>query len=220
VKIQLKTDFLDYYDHWFDREGDIVFERMSRGGMGRREMFGFLKSLGLNSPEVGIVKEVFPKLRERYSDIPDGIMRIVSVVVYLDEMAHRGEGKERMSAEKALEKHPDNFCSEFIPTSPGEGSVSLRYLQIGDRKWWLRYSSIDDWRSNYGDKAWVEVLAEAGRGYHPKIKEPMFAVDFVAAKKIYAIDFNISPGLSGAAVDNILTGREVVDLIKGFYERA
>lgn len=46
-----------------------------------------------------------------------------------------------------------------MTTSPSGAGRSLRYLQVGDRKWWLRYWSENDWRSNAGEGG-VEVMGE------------------------------------------------------------
>ena len=54
----LKSDFWDYYDHWFDRGKGIVFERFSNQGMNRKEMLDYLSSLGFKTPPYGTPSEV------------------------------------------------------------------------------------------------------------------------------------------------------------------
>jgi hypothetical protein len=194
--MQLDSDFRDWYDHAFERTGP-VFKRHSNSGLSRPEMFEYLQNLGMDVPTHGSVQQVV----DYYCKDPDSIEalmvrhNLLQLVVYTDERAHCGEGKILLDVRDALERYPHHFCSQYIPaTAQGFGS-SLRYLQVGERKWWLRYTSFDDWRSNAGDVE-VQILCEEKPGYHPHIHEPMFAVDFIrSAAKAYAVDFNIAPGL-------------------------
>jgi len=215
MKIKLKSDFIDYYDHWFDREGQI-FERMSRSGMSRREMFDFFGKIGLETPPHGTPKQVFNTLsdyeKEMESLAQKSTMNLVDVVVYLDEFAHRGEGKILIPLMKAIKEYPDTLCSRYFPTLP-IGASSLRYLQIGDKIFWLRYTS-NDWRSNCGDVN-IEVLAQEKDGFHPRIDLPLFAVDFILGPNcFFAIDFNTAPGVKETGVEDILSAKEAVAAIK------
>jgi len=217
--LYLVTDYRDYYDHAFDTHG-TPFHRLSKGGMGRREMFPYLESIGLKTPRYGIVAEVVPNLlSERDSDIKTlASGQPVDLVVYTDEQAHCGDGKVRVSGADALRLYPDQFCSEHLTTSPSGAGLSLRYLQVGSRKWWLQYWSSDDWRSNVGEGG-VEVLREEDPpGYHPKVHDPLFAVDFLPiASNLFAIDFNIAPGLG--PLRDILAPSEIVSLLGTAIER-
>lgn len=220
MKLQLKTDFHDYYDHWFDREGQ-VFERMSRSGMSRREMFNFLENIGVKTPPYGTPGQVFNSLSDDEKELEklaqENHINLIDVVVYLDENAHRGEGKILMPLIKAIKEYPDTFCSQYFP-SLRFGAISLRYLQIGDKIFWLRYAS-NDWRSNYGDVN-IEVLAQEKDGFHPRIDLPLFAVDFVYGfDRLYAIDFNVAPGIKGTGVEDILPAKEAVVAIKRWFAK-
>lgn len=215
MKIRLKTDFHDYYDHWFDAEG-VEFERFSRQGRGRREALEYLSDIGLKTPPYGTPREVMVKtnnrLLERELELQKDSKYLLSVVVYLDENAHRGEGKVLMPLQEALNKYPNHLCTLFIPPIPGK-SVSMRHLQIGKKAFWLRYTSSDDWRSNCGNVE-IEVIKQEKDGYHPKIHYPLFAIDYIAnTDKMLAVDLNVSPGLKGTGIENILTGKEVAHLI-------
>lgn len=211
-ELKLKTDFRDFYDHAFDAKGE-TFLRLSKGGMSRREMVLFLERLGFATPRHGVVSAFVPELlvKEDSSSGP------TEVVVYLDEAAHRGEGKVKLSATDALASHPGHLCSEYLPTAVGGIGTSLRYLQVGSRRWWLRYWSETDWRSNVGEGG-TEVLREMPAGYHPQIQEPMFAIDFlVAGRRLVAIDYNTAPGL--APLRDTLTPTEIVSLLAAAIER-
>jgi hypothetical protein len=213
AKIRLISDFLDYYDHWFDvYDASIVFERMSRGGMSRPEMLSFLKSLGLKVPFFGRVKDVYKYMLRKYEDIPY-VDSILSVVVHLDERAHCGEGKVQIPLCEAMEKYPDCFAVEYIPAQPSGLGLSWRYLQIGNKIFWLEFASRNDWRSNCGQVD-IKVLSREQDGYHERIKYPLFAVDFIPADNLYAVDFNIAPQIRGTGVEELLPAREAAEAIK------
>ena len=129
MQLQLKTDFHDYYDHWFDREGQI-FERMSHSGMSRREMFGFLEQIGLKTPPHGTPEQIFNTLSEQDKEAEDLAqthdINFFHVVVYLDETAHRGEGKILVPLTEAMQKYPNAFCSLYYQTLL-LGSTSLHW---------------------------------------------------------------------------------------------
>lgn len=201
--LRLQTDYLDYYDHWFDLDGE-VFRRVSSDGMNRREMLEYLSSLGLRTPPFGAVRELW----EREDDFR---RQFWDVIVYLNERAHRGEGKVKLPMAEAVQRYPEHFASLYIPSTP-QRAISWRYLQIGDKIFWLEYASAD-WRSNYGEVE-IKVLSRERDGYHPKIHFPLFAIDFILADHLYAVDFNIAPQIRGTGVEELLPAREAAESIK------
>ena len=131
--------------------------------MGRREMFPYLESMGWQTPKHGVVSQLVPDLLSEWdSEMKDmAAQDLIDLVVYTDEAAHCGDGKVRVRAVDALRLYPDRFCCEHLATSPA-GGRSLRYLQVGNRKWWLRYWSEDDWRSNVGrdtTRGWTSLCS-------------------------------------------------------------
>jgi hypothetical protein len=209
-KVKIVSDFFDYYDHHFDgSSSEITFSRMSRSGMARREMLEYLKSIGLKVPVFGRPDEVLARL-QRNSELP--LDRSACVVVHLDENAHCGEGKIRIPLHNAIEQYPDSLAVEYIPTPDGQ-ACTWRYLQIGDKGFWLRYSSQNDWRSNCGDVT-VLLLHQEKDGHHPWIKDPLFAVDFIKGDSFYAIDFNVAPCIRGTGVENVLPAKDAAEAIK------
>jgi hypothetical protein len=214
-KIKLVSDFWDYYDHWFDgSDAEIVFERRSTGGMDRLQMLEYLKSLGLRVPAFGCVRDLYDRKRREWQGNIDIVDSLLSVVVYLDERAHRGEGKVLLSLCDAMEQYPDHLATEYIPALPSGHGLTWRYLQVGDKVFWLEYTSRDDWRSNCGN-VHIRVLSREKDSYNERIKYPLFAVDFVpAGNKLYAIDFNIAPGVKGTSVEELLPAREAAEAIK------
>ena len=219
--IALKSDFRDYYDHYFAaswQRPEKVFTRMSRGGLCRSEMFQFLQSAGLKVPPYGRVKDLIPRLQSEYfPDQPSlacAIGDIACVVIYHDQRAHAGDGKELATWNFALKNFPNAFASEYIPATLSGQGVSLRYLRIGLRQFWLQYSSADDWRSNCGEVT-VQVLDEEQRKKQQDLKGlfadvPLFAIDFIVVRSdLFALDYNIAPGLSGTGIEEIMTAQNV-----------
>lgn len=137
------------------------------------------------------------------------------VVVYTDELAHCGEGKELLYYDEALARFPDKLIAEYLK---GEcKSMSLRMLSIGEKVYFLGYYSDDAWRSNCGNVR-IDLLDEL-ECQVAYCDLPLYAIDFVKDCGIfYAVDFNSSPGLRGTGIEEVLTPADVVDLIKNKIE--
>lgn len=208
MKLKLISNFVDYYDHWFDSDGNI-FKRVTTDGMIRGRMFSFLRQRGLSTPIYGVVSHLKNAF---YLEDDD------KIVVYIDEKLHCGEGKQLMTLKEAFDdkKLQSCLCTQYINTdNPFNYAVSYRHLQIGDRAFWIRYVSYNDWRSNCGDGD-IELLEEVISMKIPNT--PLYAIDFVEKNGIYyAVDYNISPGIRGTGIEDILPAKEVVNLIKEFY---
>jgi len=198
MKLQLKTDFLDYYDHWFDVQGQL-FERISTSGMNRLQMLDFLSERQVQTVPYGYVHEF------------RGHSSFEELVVYTNPMSHRGEGKVKLTVKEACDKYPDNLCSLFL--SENQKAVSYRHLQIGEIFVWLKYESLTDWRSNNGDVE-IEIIDYFyERPY--AIDIPLFAIDFIMFKeKLYSMDFNIAPQIKGTGIETLIKSKEIVELIK------
>jgi hypothetical protein len=215
MKINLHSDFTDYYDDHFDKEG-TTFDRLYECGPHRREMYALLEQAGYCVPRHGTVEEVAAHLiREcQEKDVPMServVRQMTEVVVYSTEREH-GADNHLVSIDDALTFFPGHYCTEYIRAQTSGLGWTLQYLQIGERHWWLSYTSSNNWRSNVGD-AKVEVIEEGPRGYHGTITEPLFAIDFVPAQKLYAIDYNIGPKLADTGIEVVLPPGKVIELI-------
>lgn len=111
---------------------------------------------------------------------------------------------------------------EFLPTVAGPGSVSLRYLRVGWRQFWLRYVSEDDWRSNCGEGT-VRLLCEDAPQPLETVPSvlhdhPLVAVDFLQiGSQFYAIDLSVAPGLVCTGVERRMTSSEVYAEIAAWF---
>ncbi len=228
MKIKLRTDFKDYYDHWFcyDHEKPhAVFHRMTTYGMNRIEMFKFFADNDCRAPINGYVKDIKNTLLQYYgkklvSDLNDiG----VHVIVYTNINSHAGEGKLKCTYQYALENYPDNYCSLFINNNYDK-PTSTRILTINTRSFILKYESDDLWRSNCGNVD-ISVLAEVSfnKFFHQqeKFPHPLYAIDLVPGvneNDMYAVDLNIAPCIKGSGLENILLGHDIYELIEDFYK--
>ena len=218
LNILLNSDYLDFYDHEFCSRHvpkiDRVFERIadSPRNMPKLEQFELIKrfQLAREVPEYGKPADLIGKLEPHYY-----------VVVYHDQLSHRGEGKELMKLERALAEFPDSLCSEFIGF-PGKSVWSIRHLQIGWSAFKLRYTGISNgeesvWRSNYADEVNIEYLGTAMPfRMLDNVKYPLFAVDSVMG---YGVDFNTAPQIRGTPLEDILTPIGVYNMLSEVIEQ-
>jgi len=128
--MKLKSDFLDYYDHHFDLDGE-EFRRVTTEGPDRVEVFKKI------FPLIDVEAASFFILTHHTSKYLGPSM----VVVYLDTMAHRGEQKCLLSAEDAYDQYPGNWATLFYPSGTFIYAHSQRHLQIGDKWFRLLYKS-------------------------------------------------------------------------------
>ena len=192
--IYLQSNFRDYYDEELHSPmGTKVFKRLSKSGMSRPEMLKYMDNVGLNTVPHGYVKDLYGKYYKNKKK--NSSENMLGLVVYLDENAHRGEGKELLHYEEALEKYPIYYASVYM-NNLNLTKSSFRHLQIGKKSYLLRYSSKDKWRSNFGDNISIYLwkVNDDKQYFFEKIRYPLFALDFVLIKDIsYFMDFNISP---------------------------
>jgi len=216
MKLKLLSDFNQFYDHYFDNEGES-FRRVTTDGPSKREQFKMMEQAGLAVPDHGLVKD---KVNLRFTE--------EKFVVYLNEQAHSGEGKVLMKPEEALRLYGDYYCSRYINAGVyGDDEmkgISYRYLFLGKRGWALRYSSDDkdEWRSNVGGTT-IENLGEIiTPSWRFNIKYPLLAIDFVPSNinhEHIAIDLNIAPGISFTHIPHRITSKEVVPLLKEYLAK-
>lgn len=206
------SDFRDYYDHYFDRDG-FELRRVTTDGPSRSEMFKLFKGSRIHTPRNGFVK-----------DMPSDVKWMV---VYQDESLHRGEGKLLMPAVEARQSYPELYCSEYLSFPKNEPTMSYkekyfgsswRELVIGNNYFFLHYINCDDWRSNVGDDIRIELNSEH-RGKRPKkdLHYPLYAIDYVFDDQVgdfAAVDLNVAPGIGGSPVEEVLSGSLLVAELK------
>jgi hypothetical protein len=201
-KVKLVSDFREWYDHMFDRDG-IEFHRPSRH-LGRRESLNIMDAAGLRVPSSGPI--------ERFWSCGD------TVVVHTDEYAHRGDGKVLLDlfnfpVRSEIDRYSGMTCVKYMV---GDGSYgrSYRHLWVGDMYFGFTYQSYN-WRSNHGDvSVGLDDCVCKPRHVFFDYLYPILAFDTVTVDgKEYYIDMNTSPGIPK---DIGLSATEVVNLIKRF----
>lgn len=207
MNIALKSDFRDYYDHWFlnahfHNDYKLAFTRNMDQGLSRPLMFDFMsKELNLRVPQYG-----------KISQLQSLIDPNEYVVLHENLRIHVGEGKKLIRFKQIAST--DDFVVKYI--DPSEENTSYRYLRIGKKHFWFKYTSENDWRSNVGDVVIKRIRnSMATLVNFDVVKHPLYAIDFVKDKngKMYALDFNESPGLKGTGIEEILKPKEVYNLI-------
>lgn len=207
--MRLLTDHAQFYDALFDTQ-EPVFHRMAftRGGWSKRVQFAQFAALGLPTPPHGLVRELAAAFRRSLPwGVPGAAARDVSCVVYLDELAHRGGGKQLLSLREAEALHPDAYASMFVPQQAGP--AAFRLARVGRLAFWLRQlGERASWKSNAADRETVLEKQElADLGPVPRV---MWAVDFIAGPSgLLALDFNTAPDLSTLGETGALTPEEV-----------
>ncbi len=235
MNIKLVSDFRDYWDHACDADG-VEFRRMTTEGPTRRESLSFLEAHGVPVPMHGLVKNVIPKLLDKYRHIEPMALRkaflahYVHLVVYQDEQAHRGEGKSLEPCTMGTyQDKGDLYCTVH---EPSRYRVSVRYLHIGRRRFWLCYRNRVahlPWQSN-GDISvgppggvTISVLGEALNEPDPfdiKVAAPLYAIDFVPSPTgLLAVDYNVAPGMKGTGIEEILQPNTIYKLIAEAVEQ-
>jgi len=235
--IYIQSDFIEPYDKYLhDPMGTIRWKRLSRGGRNRREIFKLLKQYvgqtqyyRVHVAPNGTVQELYDRYEPREVDGKwngtwgkTGICSSFSeLVVYKDEIAHRGEGKEIIDVERAIIECPDAFASVLLRNKQNY-AISRRDLFIGNKAFRLSYISITDrWRSNCG---YVVITYDGSTECNDKdlwftnrsgthITSPVFAFDYVempvscsqypdgSPEKFY-VDFNEAAGIPDEVVIN------------------
>jgi hypothetical protein len=243
MKVSLRSTWREYYDNYFDPPSDdaVVFDRTGgHTGPPKRDQFRLLEEAGFQTPPHGLVGDVMNRSwPEEYQDSVGGPSwaPINLVVVYDDETAHCAEGK-RLLRKCQITSNPHMgmpggdrywrekqlYCSAYVHPKgyrgvPVEKAESLRLLQVGPHTFYLLYTSEASWMSNDGEGDVDLVDYRLNAGFHPVVKKPLWAVDFAPGRAgLYAVDFNVAPGMRGTGVNRVLGGAQVVDAVRAFYE--
>lgn len=227
--MRLKSTYRDYYDWAFGRDGPVYLRVGGNTGPPKREQFRLLSEGGFRVPPHGLVKDVHGTWWE------DEKKCVRWVVAYEDEMAHCAEGKRVIGSDqlkwqpvmgrcshnderdRLAELYCTAFCGSYPQTFTG-GAVSWRRLQVGRHVFWVEYRSAAGWLSNFGDGTCEVVGVEMDAGYHPHFRSPLFAIDFVVGREMYAVDLNYGPGIRGSGVEKLLPAELVVRSIEEWFE--
>lgn len=210
VSIKLHTDFTDFYDSHFDQDGEL-FERLLSKEPSRKDMYKILAKHKLIPAVTGKVKKFRKKLPW---DAP--------VIVYTDISRHDGGEKMMMSFKEAFKGYENYEMATYIVNKDTVG-ITYRYIRVGDAIFFLKLQG-ETWNINDGFKVVEsERVAEEDALAMKPFDTPMYSIDFVPAvdgsgkEWMFAVDLNFAPKLEGSGIEELVSGEEVVALIKKWY---
>ncbi len=208
--MRLATDYDQWYDGIFSGQGP-VFSRMAftKGGLPKRAQFDLFNKMQLATPPHGLVSELAERIRIPIlgENAPGEWAEDLKCLVYLDECAHRGEGKTVLSLADACCQYPGHFASLFVPI-PG-GPVAFRMVRFGRLAFWLRQEGQPgNWQSNFLDQE--TVLRKWTPNSNNPIPRVLWAIDFLPTPfGLLAVDFNTAPQLVTLGEEKSLAEDEI-----------
>lgn len=209
MKVKLKSDFRDFYDHAFDLKADRVFTRLAKTTV--------RKDIDLQYAQHQGIPTIVP--------IPISSSRLISypIVLHTDITSHRGESKQLVfNAIDVMSIINKTRCQEaFYTPFVGSPGKSYRTLWIGNRyRCQLFYESFDDWRSNVGNVE-ITILDFEEGDWSDDIRKhfsecPLLAFDFVEDSRgvRHLIDINAAPGLSGTGIEDMIYPGSIYEAIR------
>lgn len=234
LKLQLFSDYSDFYDPFFESKYELVSGSLKERTDFSGEVKPFCRYAGLGH---GISKtEQFKQLkRMNFAIIPNfecwnlEFSKDKKVVVYLDEFAHSGNGKILVTPREARNNYPDYRCSLFLRTHKDfKKSRLYKRIFIGNHQFDFRITcqnepeDPDSWGTNNAINMNIVLLN------HKKCENnyrPIYGIDFIQRYfngkyqgDKYAIDLNWAPGLHGLKINEIFSGKEIVELITNWCE--
>lgn len=216
--IILDSDYRDYYDNalkTIDLPGELTLHRRRDQRLDRMSRFELLSKMGLKTPLYGEIKTLIPELLKRDKILTDcpGLEDVFEVVVYLPGHV---ENKIRVTYREAIERYPNHFGAEYIPTSPSGVGVSWEYICIGMRPFWVQHSSSDNWQANKGNTTIRLSVSEKKR---PMFEETMlvdciFSTTFIVLRnRMIAINYHTSPLVKDTPIKKAMTAQEAAGSI-------
>jgi hypothetical protein len=217
IEVCLSSNYADYYDSAFHPSGVEFNRNRKRQFQPRSSVFRFLQSLGLRVPIFGTSTEVLRSITQEWMlsrvDVAPGSAE--SVLPDFCDLISYSPSAHMLSGPMAAVSVEED-CSEFL-ASEGPGCVVWRYVQVGGRRFWMEMRSLDSWHSRRGDCT-VKLLSEDTPGFYPGVPLPIFTIDFIPGRHLYAINFDASPELAGSPVEDVLSPDEVVSEIGSAIE--
>lgn len=211
VSVQLKSDFVDFYDSFFDQDGEI-FERNLSNEPSRKDMYKILAKHKLIPAVTGKVKKFRKKLPW---DAP--------VIVYTEIERHDGGEKLMMSFKEAFTNYENHEMATYI-VNEGNVGVTYRYVRIGDAIFFFKLQG-KTWNINEGfEVVESERVSEEDALQMKPFDTPIYSIDFVPAvdskgkEWMFAVDLNFAPKLEGSGIESLATGEEIAELIRIWYK--
>lgn len=207
--MQLKSDFTDYYDECFDGKG-LTFARFKKSRFSRKDCFDILENCGFTVPMHGVVADLVLLLFEEKQT------ENLKVVVYTNNYRHDKNSLVIIDGKEAYSRYGSYYGAEFLICDEPQ-ATTYTYLKIGKKDFGLTLISNNEesYYSNQDGSHRVQIsCCGEGSEYHPKIKHPVFSIDYIRSKgRLYAIDFTVAPCLRDLQIEVLMQAKEVYEEI-------
>jgi len=225
VKIEMNSDFTDYYDSELSRTsarvskpGEVFnFNRKVIPGMTKWKKLDKLTEIGWNVPPFGQAMDLCEALP--IEAIYKGDQ--VDCFLFLEDSPSR-QKKVKMNLFEAAEKYPNNLAMLYIPTKKeSDGKVSsVKYVRVGKEHFFVKLTSDHSYCSDEGNVEMSYLNNTFGINLAPLSEEdPLFSVNMIQSEGgvWYAVGYNKNPVLRDSPLEDRLPPEEVSYLIKEFF---
>lgn len=213
--MRIVSDFRDYYDSPAEESG-LELQRLLAAQPSRQQRLDILARAGLVTPLHGSALSVATALCNAWMVSPPGPQENEQTKAFLDRCdVVRYDSSGRVNAKtpawEAMRAYPDQYCAELIPA--GNRATIWRYVQVGDRRFWLTIVSSHAWNAEELGYGATTQLQGSDVGYHHLLPYPLFSVDFIPGKHLHAINFSTAPMLAQTPIEEELSGETVRRLL-------
>ena len=195
---RLETDFKDYYDHCFDKEGSSVYRRFIEAGrMDRVDALNFLSTHGIKTVNFGPFRKFAGEPNRKF-------------VVYTNPSLHDFRGKHIYTFNEVQSQYQNYLVSEFLEEFNG---YTVKYLQVGERRFRMMF-----YNANFKDELKEGVCVafeELPRQYNYAIGLPIYSIDYISnSSEMVAVDFNEVQRLNTIGIDKVMSPEDVATEVK------
>lgn len=192
--VKIESDYTDFYDDYGSNNSNIVYKRASNNGLQRGTLLKKLRDLSINTIEIKPVTSF-----NRWDN---------KLVVYVDPLAHHGDGKYILSVDEAKSMYPNYIASKYIES---DNFITFKYLQIGKRRYKLTYKGVE----NSLDKGDLINIEESSNEFNYDIRLPIFSIDYIIVNNVLvATDFNTTENLEALNFRNYISAENVINEIE------
>lgn len=192
-KINIESDFCDYYDHLAFSEDTIAkYKRINKNNLTKGSAIAYMKQLGIMTIHIGTVNEL-SVLHNK-------------LVVYTEPNKHGGDGKVLMSSQDAKMTYPNYLASPYYEDT---AEITNKFLQIGKRRFRLVIENKNVFK--FGK---LLAIDEISSEHNYIVALPIFSIDYVSTKYgMLACDFNNVENLASIGLKNIINPSDIINEI-------
>ena len=190
--LKIESDFIDFYDNLNNDNSVLIYKRYLKNCKQRGTDMKYLRSLGVKTIELKQVNQLIG-----YNG---------QIVVYTDPKAHNGYGKMIMNVDEAMLSYSNCLASPYYFT---ENNLSIKYLQIGKRRFNLCFQKPEPLSLNCGT---LIDIKESEPQYNRLIGLPIFSIDYISTgREMIATDFNEVQNLQILGMNNYISSESIIE---------